>query len=104
MRILIVGYGRMGTLVESLAAEYGCEVAGIVDPLLGADGIDSDRWAGSDVAGDFFSPEAGMAHPPALARRRINVVVGTTGWGAQEPAVRKIVDETGIGVVAAPNF
>ena len=43
MRILLVGYGRMGKLVESLAGEYGCEVAGIVDPLVGTDGVDSDR-------------------------------------------------------------
>ena len=46
-RILLVGYGRMGKLVESLAGEYGCEVAGIVDPLLGREGVDSDRWTGS---------------------------------------------------------
>ena len=43
-RILLVGYGRMGKLVESLAGEYGCEIAGIVDPLVGKDGVDSDRW------------------------------------------------------------
>ena len=103
-RILLVGYGRMGKLVESLAGEYGCEVAGIVDPLLGTDGIDSDRWAGSDVAVDFSSPDAVMTNVPVLAKRRINVVVGTTGWGAQEPSLRKIVDEAGIGIVAAPNF
>ena len=46
-RMLLVGYGRMGKLVESLAGEYGCEVAGIVDPLLGGEGVDSDRWSGS---------------------------------------------------------
>ena len=33
MRILLVGYGKMGQLVESLAGEYGCEVAGVIDPL-----------------------------------------------------------------------
>ena len=32
MRILLVGHGKMGRLVESLAPEYGCEVAGVVDP------------------------------------------------------------------------
>ena len=103
-KILLVGYGRMGKLVESLAGEYGCEVAGIVDPLLGKDGIDSDRWTGADVAVDCSAPDAVMTNLPALARRRINVVVGTTGWGAQEPSLRKVVDDAGIGVVAAPNF
>jgi 4-hydroxy-tetrahydrodipicolinate reductase len=103
-KILLVGYGRMGKLVESLAGEYGCEIAGIVDPVLGSDGIDSDRWAGADVAVDFSSPDAVMTNVPVLSRRHINVVVGTTGWGAQEPALRKIVEDAGIGIVAAPNF
>jgi len=94
----------MGRMVESLAGEYGCEVAGIVDPLVGKDGIDSDRWNGSDVAVDFSSPDAVVTNVTVLAKRRINVVVGTTGWGAQETSLRRIVDEAGIGVVAAPNF
>jgi len=104
MRILIVGYGRMGKLVESLAGEYGCDIAGIVDPLVGQDGVDSDRWSGVDAAVDFSSPDAVMTNVPALARRGFNIVVGTTGWGAHEPELRKIVGESGIGIVAAPNF
>jgi 4-hydroxy-tetrahydrodipicolinate reductase len=106
-RILLVGYGRMGKLVESLAGEYGCEIAGIVDPLVGKDGVDSDRWSdapGIDVAVDFSAPDAVMTNVPALARRRVNVVVGTTGWGPHEAELRKIIDAAGVGIVAAPNF
>jgi len=106
-RILLVGYGRMGKLVESLAGEYGCEVAGIVDPLVGKDGVDSDRWKrvpAIDVAVDFSAPDAVMTNVPALARRGFNVVVGTTGWGAHEPELRRVIDAAGVGIVAAPNF
>ena len=103
-RLLLVGYGRMGKLVESLAGEYGCEVAGVVDPLVGEERVDSDRWNAIDVAIDFSSPDAVMTNAPALARRRVNLVVGTTGWGSQEPELRKVVAETGAGIVAAPNF
>lgn len=106
-RLLLVGYGRMGKLVESLAGEYGCEIAGIVDPLLGKDGVDSDRWTGVpgvDVAVDFSSPDAVMTNVSALARRGVNLVVGTTGWGPHEPELRTIVGEAGVGIVAAPNF
>ena len=103
-RILLVGYGRMGKLIESLAGEYACEVAGIVDPVLGGEGVDSDRWAGVDVAIDFTTPDAVMANVPPLARRRINIVVGTTGWGSREPELRQIVASEGVGIVAAPNF
>jgi 4-hydroxy-tetrahydrodipicolinate reductase len=103
-RILLVGYGRMGKLVESLAGEYACEVAGIVDPVLGGEGVDSDRWAGVDVAIDFTAPDAVMTNIPSLARRRVNMVVGTTGWGSREPELRQIVADEGTGIVAAPNF
>ena len=107
IRVLLVGYGKMGKLVESLATEYGCEVAGIVDPLLGGEGVDSDRWSGSagvEVAIDFTAPDAVMTNLPRLARRRINIVVGTTGWGSREPELRQIVADEGVGIVAAPNF
>ena len=104
IRLLLVGYGRMGKLVESLAGEYGCEIVGIVDPLVSAEGIESARWAGAEVAIDFSSPDAVTTNVPALARRHVNVVVGTTGWGPHEPGLRSVVAETGIGMVAAPNF
>jgi len=104
IRILLVGYGRMGKLVESLAGEYGCEIAGIVDPLVGKDGVDSERWKGVEVAVDFSAPDAVMTNVPALARRGLNIVVGTTGWGPHEPELRRIVGESGVGIVAAPNF
>ena len=104
IRLLLVGYGRMGKLVESLAGEYGCEIVGIVDPLVSRDGIESERWAGAEVAIDFSSPDAVTTNVPALARRHVNVVVGTTGWGPHEPGLRSVVAETGIGMVAAPNF
>ena len=104
MRILLVGHGKMGRLIESLAGEYGCEIAGIVDPPAGTEAIDSDRWSGADVAIDFTTPDAVMTNVPQLARRKINVVLGTTGWDAHTPALKKIVEEAGIGIVAAPNF
>jgi 4-hydroxy-tetrahydrodipicolinate reductase len=102
--LLLVGYGKMGKMVESLAAEYGCQVVGIVDPLVGGDGVDSARWSGVDVAVDFSTPDAVMKNLPLLARRGMSIVVGTTGWGTHEPELRKAVAEAGAGVVAAPNF
>src|SRR5262245_52889928 len=105
MRILLVGHGRMGKLVGELAPEYGCEVVGVIDPNspLHAGGPDQDRWRGVDVAIDFSFPEAVKTNVPALARRGVNMVIGTTGWAADEPAVRQAVTAAGVGVVAAPN-
>ena len=106
MRILLVGHGRMGRLVGDLAREYGCDVAGIIDPLSASHsgGPEEDRWRDVEVAIDFSLPEAVAANVPALARRGINIVIGTTGWQKDEPAIRAAIAEAGVGVVAAPNF
>lgn len=103
MRILLVGYGRMGRMVESLAPEYGGEIAGAVD-IDTATSLATGDWGRVDVAIDFSFPDAVPTNVPALAKRGINIVIGTTGWGAREADVRKAVEQAGIGVVAAPNF
>ena len=106
MKLLLVGYGKMGQLVGQLAREFDCEVAGIVDPVSPASSgtIDDPKWDGVDVAIDFTSPNAVMRNIPVLAKRRIDVVLGTTGWAEHEAELRKIISEAGSGIVAAPNF
>jgi len=106
MRILLVGHGKMGRLVEALAPEHGCTIVGIVDPdsPSHSGSIDDERWGEADVAIDFTAPDAVVANVSALARRRINVVLGTTGWQRHEAVLRKAVADAGSGIVAAPNF
>src|SRR5262245_20185658 len=98
MKLLLVGHGKMGRIVESLAAEYGCEVAGVIDPGSPAHGggPDADRWSGVDVAVDFSTPDSVPTNVPALAKRGINLVVGTTGWGRHEAAIRRAIDDAGV--------
>jgi 4-hydroxy-tetrahydrodipicolinate reductase len=97
-KLLLVGHGRMGQLVESLAPEYGFEVVQAIDEHSGP----PETWAAADVAIDFSTAEAVPAMVAALASRGTPIVIGTTGWQAREAAVRD--SATGIGVVAAPNF
>ncbi len=106
MKVLLVGHGKMGQLVGELAKHYGCDVAGAIDPMspIHGGGPEEDRWRGVDVAIDFSTAESVMTNLPVLARRGINLVVGTTGWSDREPALRQVVAETGIGIVVAPNF
>jgi 4-hydroxy-tetrahydrodipicolinate reductase len=104
IRIMLIGYGRMGQLVGNLAPEYGGEVAGILDPKSHPGSPGDERWRGLDVAIDFSFPDAVPTNLPALARLGLNVVVGTTGWASHETALRQVVADAGIGVVAAPNF
>jgi 4-hydroxy-tetrahydrodipicolinate reductase len=106
LKLLLVGHGRMGRLVEELAAGADCEIAGIVDPVSPAHAgpIDDPRWQDVDVAIDFTTPDAVLHNVSTLARRGVRVVLGTTGWQRDEPALRVAVAEAGSGVVAAPNF
>lgn len=99
--LLLIGHGRMGKLVAALAHEYGMHVAGIVTR---SNGGDPEHWPAADVAIDFSLAEAVPTTLPALVARGTNVVVGTTGWQAQEAALRAEVARRGAGIVAAPNF
>lgn len=98
---LLVGRGRMGRLVESLAGEYGMRAAGVVDR---ASSADPGRWPRTDVAIDFSTAEAVPLNFAHLAARGTNVVIGTTGWQAHEATLRADSAVQNIGVVAAPNF
>ena len=106
MKILLVGHGKMGQLVGELSKQYGCDVAGVIDPMspLHGGGPDDDVWRGVDVAIDFSTADSVMTNLPVLARRGINLVVGTTGWSAQEASLRQVVADAGAGIVVAPNF
>lgn len=106
MRLLLIGYGRMGRAVDRLSASYGCTVAGRLDVDNNADGsgITPGAVDGVDVAVDFSVPDAVAENLPRLAGHGVNLVVGTTGWEAHEPQMRRIAAAAGIGVVAAANF
>lgn len=101
LRVLIVGHGRMGRLVESLAPEVGVEIAGRVD----IDNADRpENWPAADVAIDFSTAAAVPANARRLAARGTHLVIGTTGWQDQEAAIRREMAAYPIGVVSGPNF
>jgi len=98
MKILLVGYGKMGRLVEELAPSHGLEVGGIVD-------MDWGDWsAAADVAIDFSTADALRGNFARYVERRLPVVIGTTGWAEQAADLRTQADAAALGVVAAPNF
>jgi 4-hydroxy-tetrahydrodipicolinate reductase len=99
-RLILVGRGRMGRLVERLSPEYGFHVVGVIR----RDNSDEAMWPDADVAIDFSVSEAVPANFRRCAERRLCVVIGTTGWQAEEAALREIALRSGIGVVAAANF
>jgi 4-hydroxy-tetrahydrodipicolinate reductase len=106
MRILLVGHGKMGQLVGSLAPHYDFEVAGVIDPgsPLHGGGPDEAKWADADVAIDFSTPDSVVTNAVVLAKRGISLVIGTTGWAAREAELRQAVADAGVGIVVAPNI
>ena len=101
VRALLVGYGRMGRLVDGLAPELGVEVVG---RCRGRDMADPSAWPAADVAIDFSTAAAVPANARALASRGLSLVIGTTGWQSQADAIRAELEAFPIGVIAAPNF
>ena len=97
MKVLIVGYGKMGRLVEQMALEQGHEIAGRID-------VSGDGWDQADVAIDFTTAEALIVNFPEYLKRKLPVVIGTTGWASHEETFRTQAAQAGLGVVAASNF
>jgi 4-hydroxy-tetrahydrodipicolinate reductase len=104
LRLLLVGHGRMGRLIESLAPAHGFTVAGVLERSNNRAGeaITPALCGGVDVAVDFSIAQAVPENVPRLAANGVNVVIGTTGWQAEEARVRAAA--AGVGVVAAANF
>lgn len=105
-RLLLVGHGRMGRLVEDLASAYGFEIAAILDGASNSGGAGITREACRDVAVavDFSLADTVPATMRALAAYGVSVVEGTTGWSAHEAEMRVVVERAGIGAVVAANF
>jgi 4-hydroxy-tetrahydrodipicolinate reductase len=100
-RLLLIGHGRMGRLVESLAADYRFQITGVIDRSASQN---STPWPDADVAVDFSVAHAVVPNMRRLAQAGVQVVLGTTGWQSEEPKLRELVTRHGIGVVAAANF
>jgi 4-hydroxy-tetrahydrodipicolinate reductase len=105
-RLGLIGYGKMGRLVEQLAPAHGFAVAlrlSSADNRGGA-GITAERWRGVDVAVDFSTAGAVADTVERLAPLGVGIVVGTTGWGEELPRLRAAVERHGAGLIHGANF
>lgn len=100
MKIALIGYGRMGRMVETAALKRGYEIS----VKTGRDGIDPELIKSADVCIDFTHPSCVVNNIHTLARYGKNMVVGTTGWDNQLDGVREVVDHYQVGLLYAPNF
>ena len=106
MNLAIVGYGKMGQLIEQLAPEYGFDVKLRLDMDNNAkfEGITPENFRGMDVAIEFSTPPAARRKYRAAGALGVNTVVGTTGWFGEMERARAAVERGGIGLVWSPNF
>jgi 4-hydroxy-tetrahydrodipicolinate reductase len=106
MNLAIVGYGKMGRMIESLAPEYGFDVSLRLDVDNNAhfEGLSEANFRGVDAAIEFSTPATAPENIDRLARLGVNVVVGTTGWLDGLDRARERVQEAGTGLIWSPNF
>ena len=102
-RLALVGYGKMGRMVESLAPEFGFEVSLKLDEFnnVGGEGITAESFEGIDVAIDFSIPPIVADNTEKISALGVNVVIGTTGWLDQIARVRSAVERANIGLFTA---
>jgi 4-hydroxy-tetrahydrodipicolinate reductase len=106
MNLAIVGYGKMGRLIEQLAPQYGCDVRLRLDIDNNAnfEGLTKENFRGIDAAVEFSTPASAPENIERLAQLGVNTVVGTTGWLGEMERARKAVERAGTGLIWSPNF
>jgi 4-hydroxy-tetrahydrodipicolinate reductase len=105
-RLSIVGYGKMGRLIEQLAPGYGFTVALKLDEFNNTnfEGVTEENFRGIDVAVDFSIPAAVVENVDRISALGVNIVVGTTGWLEHADRVKAAVKKNGTGLVWSPNY
>jgi 4-hydroxy-tetrahydrodipicolinate reductase len=104
--LAIVGYGKMGRLIEQLAPEYGFVVRLKLDEFNNSnyEGITPENFRGIEVAIDFSIPAAVVTNAERISALGVNIVVGTTGWLEHLDRVRRAVESNGTALVWSPNY
>jgi 4-hydroxy-tetrahydrodipicolinate reductase len=101
IRLAIIGLGRMGRAVEQLANERGFEVVA----RIGKEGaMTRETTMNADVAVEFTSPLSAPGNIRAAIEAGCPIVVGTTGWYDERPAIEQLALDRGAALLIAPNF
>jgi 4-hydroxy-tetrahydrodipicolinate reductase len=105
-RLAIIGFGKMGRLIEELAPGYGFTVALKLDEFNNTsyEGVIAENFRGIDVAVDFSIPGAVVENVERISALGVNIVVGTTGWTEHVGRVKAAVQKNAIGLVWSPNY
>ena len=104
MKIALIGYGRMGKMIEEIALSRGHEIVSIID-VDNQEDFESDAFASADVAIEFTNPTAAYGNYLKAFAKGVKVVSGSTGWMKDHgDDVRRMCSEEGQTLFWASNF
>lgn len=104
MKIALIGYGKMGKMIEQIAISRGHEIVSIIDVDNQQD-FDSEAFASADVAIEFTAPQAAYGNYLKAFSKGVKVVSGSTGWMKEHgDDVRRMCAEEGKTLFWASNF
>ena len=79
MKIALIGYGKMGHMIEEIARQRGHEIVCIID-INNPEDFDSEAFSSADVAIEFTNPTAAYDNYLKAFKHHVKVVSGSTGW------------------------
>jgi 4-hydroxy-tetrahydrodipicolinate reductase len=101
MKLALIGYGRMGHVIDQVAKARGHEVVARLDM---GDAIDAQTLAGARVAFDFTLPDAVIDNARRVAGAGVGLVIGTTGWYERMDELKSVVASAEGACIWSPNF
>lgn len=105
LRLAVVGDGKMGLAIASLASEHGFDVVALLgESQVLPRGITRELLDGADVAVEFTTPQHAAANVRRCVAAGCPVVCGTTGWDAERAKVEAEVRAGRGAMMWAPNF
>ena len=104
MKIALIGYGKMGRMIEEIALERGHEIVCKID-IDNQEDFDSEEFRSADVAIEFTNPKVAYSNYLKAFDKNVKVVSGSTGWLKEHgDDVRRLCTEGGQTLFWASNF
>ena len=104
MKIALIGYGKMGKMIEQIAQSRGHEIVSIID-IDNQQDFESDAFKCAEVAIEFTAPQAAYGNYLKAWKQDVKVVSGSTGWMKEHgDDVRRMCNEEGKTLLWASNF
>lgn len=103
LNIALIGYGKMGKAIESIARERGHHITTIIRRQ-NQEELQTLSPQNTDVAIEFTTPESAFDNIRQCLQQQVPVVSGSTGWLEHLPEVKQLIETHRTPFFYAPNF